>query len=154
MATKIRSESEQEYVNPVERKRVCDRVFADGGGALAHLTPRVGSASSLAPERLLPGGALARARLRLRQLRLLDLALPLKQTGFPKGQLDSLYRRDSPWISSYHIQNSFQLNITDISHVYNITLVYLIHNPNDCITNLRVQAPWAKRKQTESGNNI
>ena len=32
----------------------------------------------------------------------------LKRTGFPKGQPDSLYRRDSPWISRYHIQNSFQ----------------------------------------------
>ena len=41
----------------------------------------------------------------------------LKRTGFPKGEPDSLYRRDSPWISSYHIQNSFQLDITAISHV-------------------------------------
>jgi len=78
----------------------------------------------------------------------------MKQTGFPKGEPDPLYRRDSPWISSYHIQNSFQLNITDITHVYNITWVYLLHNPKDCNTNLRVQAPWAKRKQTESGNDI
>ena len=28
----------------------------------------------------------------------------VKQTGFPKGEPDSLYRRDSPWISSYNIQ--------------------------------------------------
>ena len=33
---------------------------------------------------------------------------PLKWTGFPKGQPDSLYHRDSPWISRYHIQNLFQ----------------------------------------------
>ena len=59
----------------------------------------------------------------------------LKQTGFPKGEPDPLYRRDSPWISSYHIQNSFQLNITDITHVYNITWVYLLHNQKDCNTN-------------------
>ena len=78
----------------------------------------------------------------------------MKQTGFPKGEPDPLYHRDIPWISSYHIQNSFQLNITDITHVYNITWVYLLHNPKDCITNLRVQAPWAKRKQTESRNDI
>ena len=77
----------------------------------------------------------------------------VKQTGFPKDKPDSLYRRDSPWISSYHIQNSFQSNITDITHIYNITWVYLLYNPKDCITNLRVQAPWAKRKQTESGND-
>ena len=31
----------------------------------------------------------------------------VKQTEFPKGEPDSLYRRDSPWISSYHIQNPF-----------------------------------------------
>ena len=78
----------------------------------------------------------------------------LKRTGSPKREPDSLYCRDSPWInspwiSSYHIQNSFQLNITDITHVYNITWIYLLHNPTDCNTNLRVQAPWAKRKQTE-----
>ena len=73
----------------------------------------------------------------------------MKQTGFPKGESDSLYLRDSPWISSYHIQNSFQSNIIDISHVYNITWIYELHNPKDSNTNLRVQAPWAKRKQTE-----
>ena len=78
----------------------------------------------------------------------------VKQTGFPKGKPDSLYRRDSPWISSYHIQISFQLSVTDISRVYNITWVYLLHNQKDYTTNLRVQAPWAKRKQTESGNGI
>ena len=70
----------------------------------------------------------------------------LKLTGFPKGEPDSLYRRDSPWISSYHIHNPFQSNITDISHIYNITWVYLLHNPKDCVTKLRVPAPWAKRK--------
>ena len=59
----------------------------------------------------------------------------LKRTGFPKGEPDSLYRHDSPWISSYHIQNPFHLNITDITHVYNITWVYLLHNPKDCNTN-------------------
>ena len=47
----------------------------------------------------------------------------VKQTEFPKGEPDSLYRRDSPWISSYHMQNPFQSNITDITHVYNITWV-------------------------------
>ena len=78
----------------------------------------------------------------------------MKQTGFLKGEPDSLYRCDSLWISSYHIQNPFQSNITDITHDYNITWVYLIHNPKDCNTNLRVQALWAKRKQTESGNDI
>jgi hypothetical protein len=78
----------------------------------------------------------------------------MKQTGFPKGEPDTLYHRDSPWISSYHIHNSFQLNITDITHIYNISWVYLLHNPKDCNTNLRVQAPWAKGKQTESGNDI
>ena len=41
----------------------------------------------------------------------------VKQTRFPKGEPDSLYHRDSPWISSYHIQNPFQSNITDITHV-------------------------------------
>ena len=41
----------------------------------------------------------------------------MKQTGFPKGEPDSLYHRDSLWISSYHIQNSFQSNITYITHV-------------------------------------
>ena len=51
----------------------------------------------------------------------------LKQIGFPKGEPDSLYCRDSPWISSYHIQNSFQSNITNIAHVYNITwFIYYI----------------------------
>ena len=51
----------------------------------------------------------------------------LKQTGFPKGEPDSLYHRDSSWISSYHIQNSFQSNITNIAHVYNITwFIYYI----------------------------
>jgi hypothetical protein len=78
----------------------------------------------------------------------------VKLTGFPKGEPDSLYYRDSPWISIYHIQNLFQSNITDITHVYNITWVYLLHNPKDCITHLRVQAPWAKRKQTKSRNDI
>ena len=76
----------------------------------------------------------------------MDYTCKVKQTGFPRGEPDSLYRRDSPWISSYHIQNSFQSKIIDISHVYNITWVYLLHNPKDCNTNLRVQAPWAKRK--------
>ena len=78
----------------------------------------------------------------------------VKQTGFPKDEPVSLYCRDSPWISSYHIQNSFQSNTTDITHVYNITWVCLLHNPRDCNTNLRIQAPWAKRKQTESENDI
>ena len=32
----------------------------------------------------------------------------VKRPGFPEGEPESLYRRDSPWISSYHIQNSFQ----------------------------------------------
>ena len=32
----------------------------------------------------------------------------VKQPGFSKEEPESLYRRDSPWISSYHIQNSFQ----------------------------------------------
>ena len=41
----------------------------------------------------------------------------MKQTGFLKGEPDSLYRCDSLWISSYHIQNPFQSNITDITHV-------------------------------------
>ena len=40
----------------------------------------------------------------------------MKRPGFPKGEPESLYRRDSPWISSYHIQNSFQLDIIDIQH--------------------------------------
>ena len=40
----------------------------------------------------------------------------LKWPEFPKGESESLYRRDSPWISNYHIQNSFQLDITDIQH--------------------------------------
>ena len=31
----------------------------------------------------------------------------LKRAGFQKREPDSLYRRGSPWISSYHIQNSF-----------------------------------------------
>ena len=39
-----------------------------------------------------------------------------QRPGFPNSQPESLYRRDSPWISSYHIQNSFQLDITDIYH--------------------------------------
>ena len=41
----------------------------------------------------------------------------MKRPGFPKGEPESLYRHDSPWISSYHIQNSFQLDITDIQHL-------------------------------------
>ena len=52
--------------------------------------------------------------------------LLLKLTGFPKGEPDSLCCRDSPWISSYHIQIPFHLNITDITHVYKITWVYYI----------------------------
>ena len=32
----------------------------------------------------------------------------VKRPGFPEGEPESLYRRGSPWISSYHIQNSFQ----------------------------------------------
>ena len=38
----------------------------------------------------------------------------LKRPGFLEGEPESLYHRDSTWISSYHIQNSFQLDITDI----------------------------------------
>ena len=64
----------------------------------------------------------------------------LKHTGFLKGEPEPLYRRDSLWISSYHIQNPFHLNITDITHVYNIICVYLLHNQKNCNTNLRVQA--------------
>ena len=80
--------------------------------------------------------------------------VPRETDRVPKGEPNLLYYRDSPWISSYHTQNSFQSNITDISHVYNIPWVYLLHNPKDCNMNLRVQAPWAKRKQTESGNDM
>ena len=53
----------------------------------------------------------------------------MKRPGFSRGEPEFLYRRDSPWISSYHIQNSFQLDITDIQHqkslhrfIYYITL--------------------------------
>ena len=41
----------------------------------------------------------------------------MKRPGFSKEEPKSLYRRDSPWISRYQIQNSFQLDITYISHV-------------------------------------
>jgi hypothetical protein len=32
----------------------------------------------------------------------------VKRPGFSNEEPESLYHRDSPWISSYHIQNSFQ----------------------------------------------
>ena len=53
----------------------------------------------------------------------------LKRTGLPIGQPDSLYPRDSPWNSSYHIQNSFQLHIIAVFFDNFITRVYLLHNP-------------------------
>ena len=49
----------------------------------------------------------------MRELSLLAPQL-LKRTGFLKREPDSLYRRDSPWIGSYHLQNSFQLHISVI----------------------------------------
>ena len=75
----------------------------------------------------------------------------VKRTGLSNGQPDSLYRRDSPWISSYYIQNSFQLHITVILLVKVIRRIYLLQNPKDCDTSFRVQSPWAKKKQLESG---
>ena len=53
----------------------------------------------------------------------------VKRTGFPKGEPDSLYHRDSYWINSYHIQNSFQLHIIAVFFDNFITRVYLLHNP-------------------------
>jgi hypothetical protein len=38
----------------------------------------------------------------------------LKQPRFSRGEPKSLYHRDSLWISSYHIHNSFQLDATDV----------------------------------------
>ena len=55
----------------------------------------------------------------------------MKRTRFPKGEPDSLYRRDSPWISSYHIKNSFQLHITVILLDRNHYMDLIIHSPVD-----------------------
>ena len=60
-----------------------------------------------------------------------DWRVPMKRTGFPKGEPDSLYRRDSPWISSYHIQNSFQLHITVALLDRSQYMGLIIHNPED-----------------------
>ena len=90
--------------------------------------------------------------LRYRTHVLLDLITPgillgeMKRTGFLKGEPDSLYHRNNPSISRYHIQNSFQLHITNVPDVYVITWVYSVHNPEDCNTNLWVHSPWATWK--------
>jgi len=76
----------------------------------------------------------------------------MKRTGLSNGQPDSLYRRDSPWISSYHIQNSFQLHITVIlrdktQQKFNYYIIQRI-----VVRNHLVQAHWAKREQPENGS--
>ena len=55
----------------------------------------------------------------------------MKQTGFPKGEPEPLYRRNSPWISSYHIQNSFQLHITAIVLYRSHYKGLITRNPED-----------------------
>ena len=52
----------------------------------------------------------------------------MKRTGFPKGEPDSLYHRDSPWISSYHIHNSFQSHIIVVQRLrYKHGFIYYIN---------------------------
>jgi len=45
-----------------------------------------------------------------------NIVTQLKRPGFPEEEPKSLYHRDSSWISSSHIENLFQLDITDIQH--------------------------------------
>ena len=45
-----------------------------------------------------------------------NIVTQLKRLGFPEEEPKSLYHRDSSWISSSHIENLFQLDITDIQH--------------------------------------
>ena len=76
----------------------------------------------------------------------------MKRTGLSNGQPDTLYRRDSPWISSYHIQNSFQLHIIvtlhdKIQQMFNYYIIQRI-----VVRNHLVQAHWAKREQPENGS--
>ena len=76
-----------------------------------------------------------------------------EMTRFPNGEPEFLYRRDSPWISSYHIQNSFQavnqfiLTYNRFKHGFNYYKIRRI-----CSTNL-LQAYWAKLEQTENGSS-
>ena len=78
----------------------------------------------------------------------------LKRTGFPKGEPDSLYRHNSPCISSYHIQNSIQLHISSILIDKVITRVYLLYNPKDCDTSDWVQDPWAKKETIRTAEAV
>ena len=76
----------------------------------------------------------------------------LNRTKFPKGEPNSLYHRDILWISSYRMQNSFQLRIIDIHrikspHKFNY---YTIHRIVLRVS--EVQAPRAKGKQIENGS--
>jgi len=76
----------------------------------------------------------------------------MKRTGLSNGQPDSLYRRNSLWISSYHIQNSFQLHIIVIlrdktQQKFNYYIIQRI-----VVRNHLVQAHWAKREQPENGS--
>ena len=80
--------------------------------------------------------------------------IDVKQTGSRKVNPTLCIVVIVPGSVAITYRNSIQSNIIDISHVYNITWIYLLHNPKVCVTNLRVQVTWAKRKQTESGNDI
>ena len=75
----------------------------------------------------------------------------MKRTGFPYGQPDSLYHRDSPWISRYHIQNTSQEVIIVILSIHCIQGFNYYIIQWTCSTRLPLQARWVNAKQTESG---
>jgi hypothetical protein len=54
-----------------------------------------------------------------------------------------MYPCDSPWISSYHVQNSLQYNIISIQRNQSKKDLFMHETTQN--TNL-VQAPWAKRQ--------
>ena len=76
----------------------------------------------------------------------------MKRPGFSNEEPESLYHCDSPWISSYHIQNSFQavnqfiLTYNRFKHGFNYYKIRRI-----CSTDL-LQAHWAKwiKQKTEA----
>ena len=77
----------------------------------------------------------------------------MKRTGLPKGEPDSLYYSDSLWIiSSYHIQNSFQLHITVILRDKTQQRFNYYITQRIVVRNHLVQAHWAKREQPENGS--
>ena len=75
----------------------------------------------------------------------------MKRTGFPYRQPDSLYHRDSPWISRYHIQNTSQEVIIVILSIHCIQGFNYYIIQWTCSTRLPLQARWVNAKQTESG---